>query len=761
MHAFDLIHSILFAMSLLGVQGQNQAKPSPGGAREAEITPADRNHWAYKPRAVAAVPTVQQASWLQTPVDAFILAAQEKAGLTPAAPADKTTLLRRVTFDLVGLTPTPQEIEDYLNDRSPMAFERIVERLLDSPLYGERWAQHWLDVVRYGESNGYELDAERAHAWHYRDYVIRSFNRDLPFDRFVKEQIAGDLAAKGRQPREAADLLIAAGFQRCGPIHLVSGNTDADVNRQEYLTETTTGVALTFLGQTIACARCHNHKFDPISQADYYRLQGFFTGTKPTELEFASEAEKKELEKQTKIIQDQIAPLQKKIRELEAPYRAQLTKQKKERLDAVYKQALAVPADKRTPEQKKLAADAALMVKFLWDELVGALSPKDRETRAAWRAQVHELEARLPAPAAHAWTVKEDETTPATHILVRGDPKRKGDIVTAAFPRVLAEPAVAADKKKLDRRDLGEWLAQPGNPLTARVLVNRLWQHHFGAGLVATPNDFGTRGARPSHPELLDWLAEEFVRSGWSIKHIHRLLLLSSTYAQTSRPPADAPGRRVDPENRLLWHMNRQRLECETLRDHALAASGDLYERMEGPMIRVPIEQEVYDLIFSEQEPDGLWPVTPDSREHGRRSIYLFAKRNVRLPMMEAFDRPDALTSCAVRPVSTFAPQALILMNGPFMNEQARAFARRLERECGSNREAQIRRAYLLALGRAATPEEIAQAKSFLAHQMETLRQDAANAKEFTPAEGKTLTAAALTDFCLALLNCNEFLYVN
>ena len=761
MHGLGLTYSLLFAVSLLGVQGQTPAKSSTGGLREPAITSADRDHWSYKPRAVAPVPAGHDGAWLQTPIDAFILASLEKAGLQPAAPADRTTLLRRVTFDLTGLPPTPQEIEGFLKDSSPMAFERVVERLLDSPLYGERWAQHWLDVVRYGESNGYELDVERTHAWHYRDYVIRSLNGDRPYDRFIKEQIAGDLAARGRKPRDAADLLIAAGFQRCGPIHLVSGNTDADVNRQEYLTETTTGVALSFLGQTIACARCHNHKFDPISQADYYRLQGFFTGTKPTEIELATDAEKKEIEKETKVFRDQMAALQKKIHELEAPYRASLTKQKKERLEPKYKDALATPADKRTPEQKKLAEDGQLMTHFLWDELVGALSPEDKKIRAAWRAQYYDLEARLPAPAVQAWTVHEDETPGSTHILVRGDPKRKGEVVNPAYPRVLVDATASPAKAKLDRRDLAEWIAQPGHPLTARVLVNRLWQHHFGKGLVATPNDFGTRGARPSHPELLDWLAEEFVRSGWSIKHIHRILLLSSTYAQSSRTAADAPGHRIDPENRLLWHLNRQRLEGESLRDHALAASGALLERMEGPMIRVPIEQEVYDLIFSESEPDGLWPVTPDSREHGRRSIYLFAKRNVRLPMFEAFDRPDALSSCPVRPVSTFAPQALILLNGPFMNDQARAFAVRLQRECGEDTDAQVRRAYLLALGRPATKQEIAQAKSFLAHQVGIVRGESAVQRQNAAGDRTKITAVALADFCLALLNCNEFLYVN
>ncbi len=399
MHGLGLTYTLLFAVSMPGVQGQTPPKSAMGGSKEPEITSANRNHWAYKPRLIASVPAVRNGGWLRTPVDAFILASLEKADLQPSAPADRTTLLRRATFDLTGLPPTPEQIDAFLKDSSPIAFERVVERLLDSPLYGERWAQHWLDVVRYGESNGYELDAERTHAWHYRDYVIRALNRDLPFDQFIKEQIAGDLAARGRKPREAADLLIAAGFQRCGPIHLVSGNTDPDVNRQEYLTETTTGVALTFLAQTAACARCHNHKFDPISQADYYRLQGFFTGTKPTEIDIATDAEKKEIEKEAKVFRDRMAALQKKIHALEAPYRAKLTKEKKERLEPKYKAALATPAAKRTPEQKKLAEDGELMTHFLWDELVGALSPADKMTRAAWRAQYYDLETRLPAPA--------------------------------------------------------------------------------------------------------------------------------------------------------------------------------------------------------------------------------------------------------------------------------------------------------------------------------------------------------------------------
>jgi hypothetical protein len=313
---------------------------------------------------------------------------------------------------------------------------------------------------------------------------------------------------------------------------------------------------------------------------------------------------------------------------------------------------------------------------------------------------------------------------------------------------------------------MARWLTQPDHPLTARVLVNRLWQHHFGQGLVATPNDFGLHGERPSHPELLDWLACEFVNSGWSIKHIHRLIVLSSTYQQASRVGTTTDGQRVDSGNRLLWHMSRRRLEGETLRDALLAVTGTLYPKLGGPMIRVPLEPEVYDLIFTEGEPDGLWPVAPDLREHGRRSLYLFAKRTIRLPLLEAFDRPDMITSCPVRPVSTFAPQALIMLNGPFMQEQSKRFASRLLRECGPSPDKQIDRAYRLSLGRSPHDSEMKMAREFLTEQSNLL-QDRLRARKPVgfpvdiPPSVNPAAAAALADFCLAILNRNEFVYVD
>jgi hypothetical protein len=735
---------------------------SRADAADEPIPPPRSVHWAFLPPVRPALPAVRNAAWVRTPIDAFVLARLERAGLKPSPPADRATLLRRVSIDLTGLPPTPEELERFLNDSRPDAYERVVERLLASPHYGERWAQHWLDVARYAESNGYELDAERPHAWHYRDYVIHAFNEDRPYDRFLTEQIAGDLLAARQAAAPPRDLLIATGFHRCGPIHLVSGNTDPEVNRQEVLTEMTVGVGAAFLGLTVGCARCHDHKFDPITQKEYYRLEAFFAATQPKDVDLSSAEERAERERRAKPLTERLAALKKQVADLEAPYRQRLTEAKKAKLEPMYRAALAVAADKRTPEEQKLAAHAQILIKVTWDELVAALAPADRAKRAALRAQIHALEAELPPPVTHAWAVADGSPVPPTHVLKRGNVKNKGEVVTPGLPRVLTGGREAEARK--NRLDLAAWLARPEHPLTARVMVNRLWQHHFGHGLVATPNDFGTRGKRPTHPELLDWLACEFAARGWSVKAMHRLMVLSNTYRQSSRG-GDAPAKQADPDNRLLWHMNRQRLESEALRDCALAAAGTLNRKLGGPMVRVPLEPEVYDLIFTEDEPDGLWRVTPDRREHTRRSIYLFAKRNVRLPLAEAFDQPDTLTSCPVRPVSVFAPQALILLNGPFMQEQARAFAGRLLREGGSDPRRQIDLAHQLALGRPPREAEVQTAEEFLRSQAELLRDRLRSRERVAlppelPEGVDPAHAAALIDFCLAMLNRNEFLYV-
>jgi hypothetical protein len=741
------------------------AGPDSKNRNEPALTDADRTHWAFRGPALPRIPPVRALDRVETPIDAFILHRLETAGLTFAPPGDRSILLRRLTLDLTGFPPTPSECASFIDDPRPDAYERVVERLLASPRHGEHWAQHWLDLVRYAESNGYEIDAERPHAWRYRDYVIRALNRDKPYDRFIVEQLAGDELAdslgRSTDPSRAAELRIASGFNRCGPIHLVSGNTDPEVNRQEVLTEMTSSIGSVFLGMTVGCARCHNHKFDPISQADYYRLQAFFAAAQPLDADISAAAERAAHQRAVAAIKAQIAPVSQEVAAVDAPYRKQLTQAKTAHLDPKYRAALAVPSHKRTAGERKLASDAAALTKLTWDEVLAALTPVDRARRLALRARIHELEARMPPPPAHAWGLKNEATAPNTYVLLRGDPKRKGTQVWPAVPRVLRRKGKGSAPAS-PRLELARWLTRPGHPLTARVMVNRLWQRHFGRGLVATPNDFGLRGEPPTHPDLLDWLARDFVASGWSIKHMHRLMVLSSVYRQAGKL-AGGSARKIDPDNHLLWHMPRQRLQAEALRDVALAVAGTLNGKMGGPMVRVPLEPEVYELIFTEGEPDGLWLAHPDRREHARRSIYLFAKRNVRLPLLEAFDRPDSLTSCPVRPVSTFAPQALILMNGPFMQEQSKRLASRLLRECGPAADRQIDLAYRLALARPPRDVERKMGKQFLTDQAALIRERHRGGQPTSPhraRQGDPAKKAALADFCLALLNCNEFLYV-
>ena len=726
--------------------------------------------WAFRKPVRVDSPRLSDPDWAKNPIDAFVLARLDKAGLKPSPPASKSALLRRVAYDLTGLPPTPKELDDFLADDRPDAYERVVDRLLASPHFGERQAQHWLDVARYAESNGYEADGERPNAWRYRDYVVRAFNDDKPYDRFLTEQLAGDLMDQGADaPRspDAAERLIAAGFNRCGPVHQTSGNVDQAVLRQELLTEMTNGVGAAFLGLTVGCARCHDHKFDPIPQADYYRLQAFFGAAQPKEIDLAMPAEREENQRLNEALNAKITPLRKQAADIEAPVRDRLREAKKAKLEAPYRDALAVEAAKRTPEQKKLAEQADTLIKVTWDEIVDALPPADRARRAELRRQANALEATRPAPPAQAWTVAEDGSPRFSYVLKRGSLSQKGARVEPGLLSVLTNPGANAPgtpAATLNRLDLAKWLTRPDHPLTARVIVNRLWEHHFGRGVVATPDDFGAHGEPPTHPELLDWLAVELVEHGWSLKHVHRLMVLSNAYRQDSRS-ADADGRRIDPDNHLLWRMNRRRLDAEALRDGALAVAGTLNPAVGGPMVKTPLEPEVYDRLFSEGEPDGLWLVTPDPRQHTRRSLYLFSKRNLHLPLLEVFDQPDTLSPCPVRAVSTFAPQALVLMNGPFLHEQSKAFAARLLREAGPDDAGRVDLAYRLALARPPRDAERRTALDFLAAQTELLR-DRLRARRpvgvpaDTPDGVDPAAAAALADFCLAMLNRNEFLYV-
>ena len=716
-------------LSTLGL-GLALAAAISGDKDDAWVAPR-KNWWSFK-KPVRHEPPNIASPWVKTPVDAFILEALRAKQLSPAPRLNREQLLRRVTLDLTGLPPTVEERAHFLGDPSPKAYEELVDRLMASPEYGERWATKWLDVVRYADTNGYESDLERPHGWRYRDYVVAAFQNDKPYDRFVQEQVAGDELFPGNQ-----EALIATGFHRAGPIHLVGGNLDAEMNRQEVLTEMTNGLSAAFLGLSVGCARCHNHKFDPIPQSDYYRLQATLAATEFKDLPLVDAAAIKAQEEAKKAYEQRLKPVSQQIEAIEKPYRERLKEERRKKIEPRYLAAMEISKEKRNEEQQRLAKEGESQLKLLWDEVVNALSPEDRERRAALRRQMHRLEYEQPEPPTAAFAVVNMETAPASHVLKVGNHKMKMDEVGPGTLRVLGEGPGTTDvtRQPVGRRsELARWLSSPDHPLTARVMVNRIWGLRLGRGIVTTPNDFGVLGARPTHPGLLDWLATEFVAGGWSVKRIDRLILLSSVYQQSLEH--DGAKAEIDPGNKLYWRANRRRLEGEFIRDSVLKASGALNPKRGGKPVKIPLEPEIYDLIFTEGEPDNLWPVALDPAEYDRRSLYLLNKRTVRLPFLSNFDQPDNMTSCPQRPTSTHALQALSLMNSDLMHQQAKRFAARLDSECRAGGDCRIRTAYLHALARGPRPAELTMARQFLAR------------------------GSPLEDFCLALLNRNEFAYL-
>jgi len=730
----DIVNSIvrrpgqIFILLGTVVAALSAADQAPAD-KEAAFIGARGKYWAFQKVNKPQVPSVS-GSWTRTPIDSFILSALNAKKLTPSSGLDRIRLIRRVTFDLIGLPPTPAEVQAFLRDRSPDAYEKVVDRLLASPHYGERWAEKWLDVVRYADTNGFEIDADRPQAWRYRDYVINAFNGDKPYDTFIREQIAGDEMFPGNKAA-----LVATGYLRAGQEHIVAGNIDPEVSREEVLTEIATSVGQTFLGLTVNCARCHNHKFDPILQADYYRLQAIFAGASGREVEIATPEEKTAWEAADKAYKERLKPVKDALDQLAKPYEDRIVAENLAKLDPKLQEAWNTPKDKRTAEQKVLAKNAKSQVEPTWDVVVAAMTPEDRERRAKLREQLHQVEATEPDPLPKAYAyVNNKEPAPQAYVLRMGDPKNRMDPVGPAVPRVIKATYEIPGESIGRRTALANWLASGDNPLTARVMVNRIWQFRMGTGIVRTPNDFGVMGGRPSNPELLDWLAAEFVAQKWSVKAIDRLIVTSSVYRQSG--VTDKTREAIDPDNNLYWRMNRKRMEGETLRDAILSVSGSLNPKLGGRPVRIPIEKEVYDLIFTEHERDGLWPVNPDKSVQNRRSVYLYNKRSVRLPLLTAFDQPDAITSCPVRPVSTHPLQALSLFNSDFMQEQSEAFAHRLATECKNNRSCEVKTAWSLALSRAPSPAEQKLTKGFFAK------------------------GGSLADMCLALFNRNEFVYV-
>ncbi len=639
--------------------------------------------WSLRPVAKPVVPSVKHADLVATPIDAFVLRRLEEEGLRPAPRADRITLIRRATFDLHGLPPTPKEIDDFLADTSEGAFAKVIERLLKSPRYGERWGRHWLDLASYADSHGFELDYPRPNAWRYRDYVIQALNDDKPYDEFLREQLAGDVMA----PNDPS-AVIATGFLTAGPwdysgfVTAIQGTAASRGTRLQDLDNMLTTMMTTTVGLTVGCAKCHDHKFDPIPQQDYYSLQAVFAGVRRGDRISRGRATEEQARRMEQIRLDI----------------------HKKRIGIAEIDALAT--DARTEETAKTHTK-------LSDEIASL------EAEYAKLPEVELTYAAIP------------ESPPATHVLHRGDTESpKDQVAPAALSAVKVLPAKLTDADAPEgarRVALARWLTDPANPLTARVMVNRLWHYHFGRGLVGTPGDFGFNGERPSHPELLDWLATEFQLRNWSIKDMHRLIMLTRTYQQSSRHDADAAT--VDASNHLLWRMNRRRMDAEVVRDSILAVSGKLDFTMGGPAdqpFRYQFRKSpVYDYLDTKDRP-----------ERWRRSVYNFTVRSTPDPFMDVLDFPVP-SSCTPARSSTNTPlQSLSLLNDRFVIQQADHFAARLADAHKGDVRGQVKAAYRLALGREPSAEEVDRAEQFIAKR-------------------------ELFHFCRALFNTNEFLYVD
>lgn len=834
-------------------------------------------HWAFQPIRKPEPPEVQNEGWVQNPIDRFVLAKLEKAGLKPAPPADRISLIRRAYYDLIGLPPTPEQVDQFVNDASPEAFEKVIDELLASPHYGEKWGRHWLDLVRYAETNGYERDSNKELIWKYRDYVIRSFNEDKPYDRFVWEQLAGD-----EMPNSDPDSVTATGMMRLGIWD--DEPADRELARYDYLDDIVRTTGESLLGLTIGCARCHDHKIDPISQKDYYAMVAFFANISPhgagkaNLVPIATAQDQQEFEEKLRAKQQLEASLNRQIEEIEQ----ELLKKLREKfpqvqietgdkeLDAqvilpdsrkepqTWEYTFSQPEDhwfqiafddsqwKKGPGGFGTQGTPGSVVRTTWDqkeiwmridfrltEIPSTLSlsihhdedaevylngrqiakfqkyTRDYQTVDVSGEALEVLQTGKNTLAIHCrqtgggqyidvglsgcfggpslrklalehgaeligkeriqkWNELREQFTKSkstklerntelamavtergdqkTWILGRGSPHNKGEEVSIGFPELLnpPQPEISEEFRNRDssgrRTALAEWIVSDSNPMTARVAVNRLWQFHFGRGIVRTSSDFGFQGTPPTHPKLLDWLATRFVESGWKMKEFHKLVMLSATYQMSSLPNEKAYT--VDPVNDLFWRFDMRRLSAEEVRDSILAVSGTLNPKMFGPSVYPPLPREV---LATASRPDAAWG-NSSPEDAARRTIYVHVKRSLRPPLLANFDVPDTDTPCAVRMTTTVPTQALGMLNSEFINQQARLFAERLRSEHPDNREKQIELAIRLTTGRDPVRAEIDRDNQFIQSLIEKENLD----------EPK-----AMQNYALLILNTNEFFYLN
>ncbi len=807
--------------------------------KERVITNEMRQYWAFKAPVRAALPKVSDARWSKNPIDTFVRTSLEKQGLTPAPQADRATLIRRVYLDVIGLPPTPAEVDAFVNDPSPRAYEDVVEKLLASHHYGERWGRFWLDVVRYADSSGFEHDRTLDSAWRFRDYVIKALNEDKPYDQFIVEQLAGD-----ELDNPTHDSLIATAFYRVGP-RVRFREKDNPTYRYDYLDDLVRTTFQGFMGLSVNCARCHDHKFDPITRMDYYRTMAMFFGYVSYDHPLVPKAEADEWARKTKEVMAQLGPLRKEVGKIEAPYRAKQFQDNLKKLPEDVQAAINIPLEKRTPGQRLLAAQfergndtgdgdpnfmgddpaMVMLVTAATDNTTYGYRPapppgaparpafrrgrpsikvgdEDEKKRSVLQAKIAELEKQIPKKPMAVEGVRDgdyrlapdgpgDEPAPGktyrpdyddiqasylpapgakyevpkVHFTANGlnvEDDNKGPVVAPGFITVLAKgnETVSHPPNRPDfvtsgrRRALAEWIASPSNPLTSRVMVNRLWYWHFGKGIVATPGNFGKMGLPPSHPELLDWLATEFVRQGWSIKQMHRLMLNSEAYKMAS-VFYNAQDAEKDPQNTYLWRFPVRRLEGEAIRDVILAASGQLNLQAGGKPFFPVIPESVRDGYRA-----GRWDLTKEGPDTWRRSVYSYWKRGMKFPMFDVHDQPDQNVTTEKRNTSTVPTQALTLLNNEFVLMQARYFADRILKEAGSDPTAQIKTMYRIALSREPNKSELTGNLEFLNKEREFQAAKASGSGSGGSAQ-QSADLGALTNLAHVMLNFNEFVYIN
>ena len=738
-------------------------------AETTTFTDAQKSFWSLQPVKKTAVPAAKGQQAGGNPIDAFVLARLEEKQLQPNKPADRITLLRRVTIDLTGLVPTSDDIQAFVSDKSPNAYEKVVDRLLASPAYGERWGRHWLDIARYADSNGYKADETRADIWRYRDYVINAFNADKPYDRFIREQIAGDEIFPGDP-----EALVAMGFNRNW-----TDETNAAglvIRRQETLDDITTVTGTAFLGMTFGCARCHDHKYDPILQKDYYRLQAFFANTSfgdgPVPLK--DPVARARYEQQYSQWDSRTTAIREEMGRIVEPLRKTKAEGGIKTFEDDVQAAILMDASKRDPWQQMMYHTASPRIAFAEEPDARTLRTLkgDSATRyAELKKQLAEFDSLKPQPLPTGqYMIDISATAPPTYVRTRGDPYAKGELVQPGFLSILdpsdAKITPPAGLKSTGRRTvLANWLADPKNPLTARVMVNRVWQYHFGTGIVATPGDFGRMGSRPTHPQLLDYLSSTFVENGWSMKKLHKMIVLSNTYQQSSESQAKAAA--ADPDNKLLWRYSRRRLEAEAIRDSMLQTSGLLNAQQGGPGVFPPVPTGVVTALSATAAAGG-WRSEKDEAQNNRRSVYIFVRRNLRYPMLQEFDNANTFEVAHARKNTVTAPQSLDMLNSDLLLEWSRAFAGRVLGESSKTAEPWelVDRAFRIAYGRSASAGELKEAALFLDKQTAIMAKRLAG-KDKPAMPLKTLEgmdparAAAFVDLCQMLFASNEFMYMN